>query len=99
MALRRLATAVLRARALRRRGLSGLIVGLALTPSAASGQYMALTPPMPADTRPAAAPDARKAAPLPGRPAEHATTGALPDQRTGSSRQRVLRDICIGCDR
>lgn len=99
MVLRHLMTAVLCARALRRRGLAGLIAGLALAPSVASGQYMALTPPMPADTRPAAAPDARRAVPLQGRPAEHAATGTLPDQRTGSSRQRILRDICIGCDR
>ena len=92
-------TAVLRARALRRRGLAGLIAGLALAPSVASGQFMALTPPMPADTHPVAAPDARRAVPLQGHPAEHAATGALPNQRTGSSRQRILRDICVGCDR
>lgn len=99
MALRRLATAVLRARALRRHWLAGLIAGLALAPSVASAQFMALTPPMPTDTHPAAAPDARRAVPVRNRAAEHASTGTLPHQRTGPSRMRVLRDICIGCDR
>ena len=72
---------------------------LAAIPSAASAQYMALTAPPKPDLPRAAPPDAPKPVPLPARPAEHAFNGSLPNQRTGPARQRVVRDICIGCDR
>lgn len=81
-------------------GISGLgMIGLAITLLPARAQYMALTPPNTAPT-PMAAPEASKpAAPMAARPAEHAFNGQLPNQRTGTGRQRVVRDICIGCDR
>jgi len=56
---------------------------------------MALTAPAP---RPAA-PEPPKPVPPPTRAAEHAFNGSLPNQRTGHGRERVVRDICIGCDR
>lgn len=73
--------------------LAGLMPGLASAPAAA--QYMALTAPAP---RPAA-PEPPKPVPPPTRAAEHAFNGSLPNQRTGHGRERVVRDICIGCDR
>jgi hypothetical protein len=73
--------------------LAGLMPGLAPAPAAA--QYMALTAPAP---RPAA-PEPPKPVPSATRAAEHAFNGQLPNQRTGHGRERVVRDICIGCDR
>ncbi|MGU3358774.1 hypothetical protein ACLBWX_00410 [Methylobacterium sp. M6A4_1b] len=73
--------------------LAGLALGLASVPAAA--QYMALTAPTP---RPAS-PEPPKPVPPMARPVEHAFNGQLPNQRTGPGRHRVVRDICIGCDR
>ncbi|KQP30553.1 hypothetical protein ASF49_13680 [Methylobacterium sp. Leaf104] len=99
MATRRPATAP-RERAFSRRSplslaLAGLALGLGSAPAAA--QYMALTAPAPAP-RPAS-PEAPKPVAPTARPVEHAFNGQLPNQRTGLGRQRVVRDICIGCDR
>lgn len=35
----------------------------------------------------------------PPRPAARLLDGELPNQRTGPKHERVVRDICIGCDR
>jgi hypothetical protein len=56
---------------------------------------MALTAPAPKP----AAPEPPKPVPPPTRAAEQAFDGHLPNQRTGHGRERVVRDICIGCDR
>jgi hypothetical protein len=95
MATRRPATAPLdRARpALLSLTLAGFALGIASGPAAA--QYMALTAPAPKP----AAPEPPKPVPPTARPVEHAFNGQLPNQRTGQGRQRVVRDICIGCDR
>lgn len=76
---------------------AGLISGLAL-PAPAAAQYMALTAPAPTPSQPPVPQPARPVPPV-ARAAEHAFNGSLPNQRTGPSRQRVVRDICIGCDR
>ncbi|KQT83650.1 hypothetical protein ASG51_16005 [Methylobacterium sp. Leaf465] len=73
--------------------LAGLVPGFAPAPAAA--QYMALTAPAPKP----AAPEPPKPVPPPTRAAEQAFDGHLPNQRTGHGRERMVRDICIGCDR
>ena len=73
------------------------LLGSALAVAPTLAQNMALTPhPEPQTTpsprkreQPLASPRAQ--AQVPG--------GELPNQRTGPMRQRVVRDICIGCDR
>ena len=97
MALRCLAAA-LAAAALPKRVIPCLMAGLAFAPSTAPAQYMALTPPMPDPSR-TLAPAAPKPVAPQGRAAEHAFAGTLPNQRTAPARDRVVRDICIGCDR
>lgn len=74
-------------------------LGIGIAPLPASAQYMALTVPPRPDTPSAIAPELRKPVPPAARPADHAFDGHLPNQRTGVGRQRVVRDICIGCDR
>lgn len=72
-------------------------------PGMASGA--ADPPPVPAVARPLPpppSPDPLQAAPRPKRPrglgSGFATTdGRLPNQRTGSRHEHVVRDICIGC--
>jgi hypothetical protein len=62
-----------------------------------AAQNMALTPPAP---RPNTVPSEPVRHPEPpARPQLHAFSGELPNQRTGPMRNRVVRDICIGCDR
>jgi len=97
MATRRLASAPRSGRLI-----SCLLAGSAIvsvSPLPASAQYMALTAPPRPDAARAVAPVAQKPVPPPSRPAEHAFGGQLPNQRIGPARQRVVRDICIGCDR
>jgi hypothetical protein len=61
-------------------------------------QGMALTrPPVPAASPQADAPPA-PARPLPLRAEASVPAGRLPDQATGRMRERIVRDICIGCD-
>lgn len=75
-------------------GLAILVTGQA---SPAAAQYMVLTHP---GAPPPAAETAPPAAPLPPpRPTARILDGELPNQRTGPKRERVVRDICIGCDR
>ncbi len=63
----------------------------------ARAQYMALTP---EDAPAHKAEIAPPPAPLPPpRPSARVLDGDLPNQRTGPKRERVVRDICIGCDR
>lgn len=94
MATRRLSSALPAARP----GLlaCALAPGLVLAPLPAAAQFMALTPSPRSDAVP---PEPRKPVPPTTRAAEHAFNGQLPNQRTGTGRQRVVRDICIGCDR
>lgn len=74
------------------------ILGAALASAGpCAAQNMALTPPAPP-------PNASPSEPVrhpepPARPQLHAFSGELPNQRTGPMRNRVVRDICIGCDR
>ncbi|MBX9931740.1 MAG: hypothetical protein K2Y56_09420 [Methylobacterium sp.] len=73
------------------------LLGLALGGAPASAQHMALTPGGEAPAgRPA--PVVERNVP-PSRPRAEVLGGELPNQRTGPMRQRVVRDICIGCDR
>ncbi|KAB1079371.1 hypothetical protein [Methylobacterium soli] len=61
-------------------------------------QGMALTrPPVPAASPQADAPPA-PARPLPLRAEASVPAGRLPGQATGRMRERIVRDICIGCD-
>ncbi|KAB1073199.1 hypothetical protein [Methylobacterium planeticum] len=62
-------------------------------------QGMALTRPAAPDPAPHAAEMPAPARPIPPR-AEMAPlpAGRLPGQLTGRTRERVVRDICIGCD-
>ncbi|WP_019903713.1 hypothetical protein [Methylobacterium sp. 77] len=77
----------------------GVTILLAALFSAGPGlaQNMALTPVVkpssPGPAEPVKHPDP------PPRPQLHAFGGELPNQRTGPMRPRVVRDICIGCDR
>ena len=81
--------------------LSALVLGLAALGSTgiepALAQYMVLThegaPASKAEIVPPPAPLP------PPRPTARALDGELPNQRTGPKRERVVRDICIGCDR
>ncbi|MCC0809398.1 hypothetical protein FPV16_24910 [Methylobacterium sp. W2] len=77
-------------------GAGTLVVALA-SASPCFAQNMALTPPPPP---PSAVPSEPVRYPgPPPRPQLHAFGGELPNQRTGPMRNRVVRDICIGCDR
>lgn len=84
-----------RPRPLRRR--LPVILALILVPGAAAAQGMALTAPRVAALSPRTVPlppprpgETREAEPI-------APAGRLPNQTTGSRRDRVVRDICIGC--
>lgn len=74
-------------------------LGIGIAPLPAFAQYMALTVPPRPDTPSAISPEPRKPVPPAARSADRAFDGHLPNQRTGVGRQRVVRDICIGCDR
>ena len=74
------------------------ILGVALASvSPCAAQNMALTPPPPPANAVRSEP-VRHPEP-PARPQLQAFGGELPNQRTGPMRNRVVRDICIGCDR
>lgn len=77
-----------------------LVLGLAWTGlgiAPALAQYMALTHADAPAHKPEIAPSP---APLPPpRPSARVLDGELPNQRTGPKRERVVHDICIGCDR
>lgn len=78
--------------------LAAVAMGFGLAPAPVAAQYMALTATAPTQPPPAV-PEPPKPVPPAARPVEHAFNGPLPNQRTGPGRQRVVRDICIGCDR
>lgn len=61
-------------------------------------QYMALTNHAAPAVTPAAAVPPMVPMPPP-RPTARILDGELPNQRTGPKHERVVRDICIGCDR
>lgn len=77
----------------------GALLGGIATASAAAAQGMMLTQPR------ASAPQTQSIDVAPKRPwaltaheAAPKATGQLPNQATGPKRERVVRDICIGCD-
>ncbi|GJE16976.1 hypothetical protein [Methylobacterium marchantiae] len=76
---------------------AGILIAVLSSAGPGSAQNMALTPPLP-QTNPVPAEPAKYPEPPP-RPQRHAFGGELPNQRTGPTRPRVVRDICIGCDR
>lgn len=73
------------------------LLGSALAVAPALAQNMALTPNPEPHTRPTSNDRERPASPP--RAQAQVPSGELPNQRTGPMRQRVVRDICIGCDR
>ncbi|MCJ2127932.1 hypothetical protein [Methylobacterium sp. E-045] len=76
---------------------AGILVVALASASPGMAQNMAFTPPEP---RPSPVPSEPVRHPEPpARPQLHAFGGELPNQRTGPMRNRVVRDICIGCDR
>lgn len=76
---------------------TGILIVVLAAAGPGQAQNMAFTPPAPL-ARPAPA-EAPKRPDPPLRPASHSIEGELPNQRTGPARNRVVRDICIGCDR
>ena len=82
---------------------SARIVGslfLAIGPSSPClGQYMALTNHEAPEALHGMVPAPGKWPKPPVRPSDHLLAGDLPNQRTGLMHERVVRDICIGCDR
>ncbi len=62
-------------------------------------QYMALTRPGAPAIAPAPDPSLRRWPAPPARPPDRSLAGTLPNQHTGSTRNRAIGDICIGCDR
>ena len=73
------------------------LLGSALAIAPTWAQNMALTPNPEMPTRPS--PNEREHPLSPPRAQAQVPSGELPNQRTGLKRQRVVRDICIGCDR
>ncbi|NEU13311.1 hypothetical protein G3T14_14390 [Methylobacterium sp. BTF04] len=85
--------------ATRRLAMGAVILGLAWS-SPGLAQYMALTNhAAPAEAPRVVVPPAGPLPLPPPRPTARVLDGELPNQHTGPKHERVVRDICIGCDR